>query len=78
MQRYGKRQLKLFLRKQADLVHKAAGRQADVPHSDVQPVRAVDQLQKAHHIVKIVKRLANAHQNDVGDLMPESFCAKIT
>ena len=38
-----------------------------MPHGNVHALRAVHQLQKAHHIVKIVQRLANAHQHDVGN-----------
>ena len=36
-----------------------------MPHSDVQPRRAVDQLQKAEHRVKIIQRLPDTHEYDV-------------
>lgn len=45
----------------------AAGGQRDVPHTDVQSVGAVDQLQKAEHRVEVVQRLPNAHEHDVAD-----------
>ena len=38
-----------------------------MPHGNVHALRTVHQLQKAHHIVKIVQRLADAHQHDVGN-----------
>ena len=38
-----------------------------MPHTDVHPMRAVDQLQKAQHIVHVVQRLADTHEHDVGD-----------
>ena len=38
-----------------------------MPHTDVQPVRVVHQLQKPQHVVQIVQRLADAHQNDIGN-----------
>ena len=37
-------------------------------HTDVFPVRVVDQFEKAHDIVKIIERLADAHEDDVRDL----------
>ena len=38
-----------------------------MPHTDVHPVGAVDQLQKSQHIVHVVQRLADTHEYDVGD-----------
>ena len=46
--------LQLFLCQQPDLGDQAAGGQADVAHSNVQPLRAVYQLQKAEHRVKVI------------------------
>ena len=34
-------------------------------HGDIHALRAVHQLQEAHHIVKIVQRLSNAHEYNV-------------
>ena len=59
----------MALRQLVDLGHKAAGRQADVAHTDVDALRAGDDLQKVHHIIKIVQRLTDAHQNNVGDAL---------
>ena len=39
-----------------------------MPHGDVHALRAVHQLQKAHHIVEIIQRLPDTHQDDVGNL----------
>ena len=36
-------------------------------HPDIESVRVVDKLQKAHDGIEIVKRLADAHKYDVGD-----------
>ena len=44
-----------------DLGHQAAGGQADVAHADVDTLRAGDDLQKVHHIIKIVQRFTDAH-----------------
>lgn len=66
----GKRDLQLLFRKQPDLIDKAAGGEADVAHTDVHAVGAVDKLEKANDIVEVIQRLADAHQNDVRDLHP--------
>ncbi len=63
----GQRKLKAQLRKALDAGDDAAGGQGDVPHADVQPLRAVHQLQKPQHVVQIVQRLPNPHQNDIGN-----------
>ena len=39
-----------------------------MPHADIQAIRAVDQLQKLQNVVLVIQRLANAHQNDIGDI----------
>ena len=39
-----------------------------MPHTDIQAFRAVDQFQEFKDIVLIIQRLANAHENDVGDI----------
>ena len=67
VKRNGKRQLELLFGKQLDLIDKAACRKADVPHADVHPVRAVDKLQKAHDRIKVIQRLADAHEHDIGN-----------
>ena len=36
-------------------------------HTDVQAVGAVDQFQEAQHVGHVVQRLADAHEDDVGD-----------
>ena len=69
MERDRQCQLQMALRQLVDLGHKAAGRQADVAHTDVDALRAGDDLQKVHHIIKIVQRLTDAHQNNVGDAL---------
>ena len=38
---------------------------ADVSHADVHTVGAVDKFQKLHDSIKIIERLADAHQNDI-------------
>ena len=58
-------QLELMLRQLINLRHQAAGGEADVPHGDVHSLRAVHQLQKPQHIVKIVQRLSDAHKHNV-------------
>ena len=63
----GQRQLKPQLRQAADAGQHAAGGQGDVPHSDVQAVGVVHQLQKFQHGVQVVHGFADAHQHDVGD-----------
>ena len=49
-----------------DLGDQTAGRKADVAHGNIHTVFAVHQLQKAHHIIKIVQRLADAHEHHPG------------
>ena len=39
-----------------------------MPHADVFSIRVVDQLKKAHNVVKVIERLTDAHEDDVGDL----------
>ena len=68
MERYRQRQLQIQFRQCIDLRHNAAGGQADVPHTDIQAFRTVDQFQEFKDIVLIIQRLANAHENDVGDI----------
>ena len=48
-----------------------------MPHTDILPLRVVHETQKADHVVKIVQRLADAHQDDVGDIRPRCRCAVI-
>ena len=36
-------------------------------HADVHALGVIHQLQKAHHIVKIVQRLTDAHKDNVGN-----------
>ena len=66
VERHRQRQLQLLFRQCIDPRHHAAGGQTDVPHADIQPVGAVDQLQEAQHVVHVVQRLADAHEHDVG------------
>ena len=63
----GQRDLELLLRQLINLRHQAAGGQADMAHGNVHAVGAVDQFQEPQHILKIVQRLANAHQHNVGN-----------
>ena len=67
MEGHGKGQLQIPFCQLIDFGHQAAGGKADVPHGDVHSLGAVHQFQKAHHIVKVVQRLPNAHEHDVGD-----------
>ena len=38
-----------------------------MPQADVPPFRMTHQMQKLKHIVKIIHRLSDAHQDNVGD-----------
>ena len=58
-------QLQIALCQLVDLRHQAAGGKADMAHGDIHALRAVHQLQEAHHIVEIVQRLSNAHEYNV-------------
>ena len=44
MQGDGERQLKVFLRQAVNLVHNAAGREADMAHADVHALRRIDKV----------------------------------
>ena len=44
-----------------------AGRQRDVAHPDVEPVRAVDQREEPQHRVKVVQGFADAHEHNIAD-----------
>ena len=63
-----KRQLQILLRQGVDARHDAAGGKRDVAHADIQPVRMVDKLQKTQDRLAVIKRLTNAHEDDIGDL----------
>ena len=63
----GQRQLQLQLRQTADAGNHAAGRQADMAHSNFHPLWMVDQLQEPQHIVQVVHGLPDPHQHDIGD-----------
>ena len=67
VERNRQRELQIVLRERVDARHHAAGGKRDVPHADVHPVGMVDELQKAQHIFPVVHRLADAHQDDVGN-----------
>ena len=67
VERHRERQLQLPLCQKPDFIDQTAGGQADVAHADVHSVRAVNQLQKLHDRIKIVQRLSDAHQNDIGN-----------
>ena len=69
VERNRKRELQVFLRKRVDAGYNAAGGKRDVAHSDVQPLRVIHELQKAQHVRAVVQRLADAHENDVGDVL---------
>ena len=49
-----------------DAGYQPAGGEADVAHPDVDALGAGDQLQKIHHVVKVVQRFPDAHQNHMG------------
>ena len=70
MQGYRKGQLQFALCQLINSRHKAAGGKADVAHPDIDTFRAGDNVQKVHHVVKIVQRLTNAHQDDMGNALP--------
>ena len=55
-----KGQLQLFLSQLVDFGHQAAGRKADVAHSDVHTLRGGDVLKEAHDLVKIIQRFPDA------------------
>mgnify|MGYP000846358341 CR=1 FL=1 len=61
----------ILLRQPQDIRHHAAGRERDVPQSDIQPVRVRHQPEKLHHVVVVVQRLADTHHDDVGDALAE-------
>ena len=67
VKRHRERQLQLPLCQKPDFIDQTAGGQADVAHADVQSVRAVNQLEKLHDRIKIVQRLPDAHQHNVGN-----------
>ena len=71
MERDGKGELQLFLGQLVDLRHQTAGGKADVPHPDVDAFGRGDILKESHHFVEIVQRLADAHEHDVGDALPD-------
>ena len=71
MQRDGKGELQLFLRQLVDLGYKAASRKADVAHADIDALGRGDVLQKTHHFVKVVQRLADTHEHDMGDALAD-------
>ena len=68
MQGDRQRQLQVERRQIVKALDEAARGQRNVAHADVFPVRVVDQRKKAHNIVKVIERLADAHEDDVGDL----------
>lgn len=67
MQGDRQRQLQVARRQIVKALDEAARGQRNVPHADVLPVRVVDQLEKAHDIVKVIERLADAHEDDIGN-----------
>ena len=67
----GEGQLELSLGQPVDLGHDAAGGQADVPHPDVDPLGGGDQGEELHHLVEVIQRLADPHQDDVGNALPD-------
>ena len=71
MQGYRQGKLQFMLRQPVDPRHQAAGGQADIPHPDIDPLRGGDQMQEFQHLVKVIQRLANAHQHDMGDALPD-------
>ena len=71
MQGDRKSQLQLFLSQLVDLGHQTAGGKADVAHSDVHALRGGDVLKEAHDLIKIIQRLPDAHEDDVGDALPD-------
>ena len=77
VQRDGKGELQFFLRQLVDLGHKAAGGKADVAHADIDALGRGDILQKAHHFVKVVQRLADAHEHDMGDALADIFLGSV-
>ena len=70
MQGDRQRQLQVARRQIVKALDEAARGQRNVAHADVFPVRVVDQRKKAHNIVKVIERLADAHEDDVGDGQP--------
>ena len=63
VQRNRQGELQLFFGQLVDHRHKAAGGKAEIAHTDVDSIGTGNDFQKIHHIVKIVQRLADAHQH---------------
>ena len=67
MEGHGQCQLQFTLCQLVNPGHQAAGGQADVAHGNIHALGAVHQLQKTHDVVKIIQRLPNAHEHNVGN-----------
>ena len=65
VQRYGERDLEIALCQIVKPLRQPAGGERNVPHTDIAPVRVVDEFQKPHDGIEIIQRLADAHQYDV-------------
>ena len=54
----------------------ATGRRISYEYAMIDGVNDVYQREKPHHVVKIVQRLPNPHQHDVGDFRPAVLLGK--
>ena len=61
-------ELQVARRQIIEALDKSARGQRDVPHTDILSIGVVHQFEKAHHVIKIIKRFANAHEDDIRDL----------
>ena len=71
VQRDGKGKLQLFLRQLVDFGDKTAGGKADIAHADIDALGRGDIFQKAHYLVKVIQRLADAHKHDMRDTLAD-------
>ena len=69
MKRYRKRYGEILLCKSVNAVDKTAGRKRNMSVADVYSLLVTDKAQEFHHVVIVIKRLANSHHNDVGDAL---------
>ena len=47
-----------------------AGREGDVPRSDAEAPRRINDPNRSHHVLEVRKWFAHSHENDVVDLLP--------
>src|SRR5437899_11494330 len=67
MQRKGEAKLRGLVGKLANLRRESAGRNGDVPGTDAETPRRVDDANRAQNVFQVGERLAHAHEDDVID-----------